>query len=47
LFKGESIDFVRRTLLNGHARLYEVLDRQAVMPLIEQHLRTESKTGGR
>ena len=40
-FKGESIDFVRRTLLNGQARLYEVLDRQTVVSLIEQHLRGE------
>lgn len=40
-FKGESIDFVKRTLLNGHARLYEVLDRQAVTSLIEEHLRGE------
>lgn len=40
-FKGESIDFVRRTLLNGHARLYEVLEREAVAPLIEQHLKGE------
>lgn len=37
-FKGESIDFVRRTLLGGHARIYEVLDRQVVEQLIEQHL---------
>jgi asparagine synthase (glutamine-hydrolysing) len=40
-FKGESIDFVKRTLLNGNARIYDVLDRQAVAPLIEQHLRGE------
>jgi len=40
-FKGESIDFVRRTLFNGQARLYEVLDRQALTPLIEQHLNGE------
>jgi len=40
-FKGESIDFVKRTLLNGNARIYEVLDRQAVAPLVEQHLRGE------
>jgi asparagine synthase (glutamine-hydrolysing) len=37
-FKGESIDFVRHTLLNGHARIYDVLDRRAIVPLIEQHL---------
>jgi len=40
-FKGESIDFVKRTLLNGNARIYDVLDRKAVAPLIEQHLRGE------
>ncbi len=37
-FKGESIDFVKRTLLNGNARIYDVLDRQTVASLIEQHL---------
>lgn len=37
-FKGESIDFVRRALLEGQARIYELLDRQAVRQLIEQHL---------
>jgi asparagine synthase (glutamine-hydrolysing) len=40
-FKGESIEFVRRTLLNGHARIYELLDREAVVALIEQHLKGE------
>jgi asparagine synthase (glutamine-hydrolysing) len=40
-FKGESIEFVRRTLLNDHARIYEVLDSAAVMPLIEEHLNGE------
>jgi asparagine synthase (glutamine-hydrolysing) len=40
-FKGESIEFVKRTLLNGNARIYDVLDRQAVTPLIEQHLNGE------
>lgn len=40
-FKGESIDFVRRTLLDGSARIYEVLDYRAVEPLIEQHLSGE------
>ncbi len=38
-FKGESIDFVKRTLLSGHARIYDVLDYQAVATLIAQHLR--------
>jgi asparagine synthase (glutamine-hydrolysing) len=40
-FKGESIEFVRRTLLNGHARIYEVLDRQPIATLIEQHIKGE------
>ena len=40
-FKGESIDFVKRTLLDSNARIYDVLDRQAVAPLVEQHLRGE------
>jgi asparagine synthase (glutamine-hydrolysing) len=40
-FKGESIDFVKRRLLNGNARIYEVLDRGSVATLIEQHMRGE------
>jgi asparagine synthase (glutamine-hydrolysing) len=40
-FKGESIDFVERTLFNDRARIYEVLDRQAVMMLVNQHLSGE------
>ncbi len=40
-FKGESIDFVKRTLLNGSARIYDILDRQVVFSLVEQHLRGE------
>ncbi len=37
-FKGESIEFVKHTLLNANARIYEVLDRKTVTLLIEQHL---------
>lgn len=37
-FKGDSIDFVRRKLMNGHAKLYDVLDRDAVEPLVDEHL---------
>jgi asparagine synthase (glutamine-hydrolysing) len=37
-FKGESIELVKRTLLKGNARIYEVLDRQAVSHLVQQHL---------
>jgi asparagine synthase (glutamine-hydrolysing) len=40
-FKGESIEFVKRTLLQKNARIYAVLDRNAVVPMIEQHLRGE------
>jgi asparagine synthase (glutamine-hydrolysing) len=37
-FRGESIDYVRATLLNGNARLYEFLDRDAVAALVGEHL---------
>lgn len=37
-FKGESIDFVRRKLLNQNAHLYRLLDRSAVTSLVNQHL---------
>lgn len=37
-FKGESIDFVRRKLFNGNARLYEYLDRPATEALVGEHL---------
>ena len=37
-FKGESIDFVKRTLMNGHARIYDYLDKQAVQGLVGEHL---------
>ena len=37
-FKGESIDFVKRTLLDGNARIFEVMDKHSVVQLIEQHL---------
>lgn len=40
-FKGESIDFVKRDLLNGDAHIYDVLDRQAVIPLVEEHMKGE------
>ena len=40
-FKGESIEFVKRTLIDGSARIYEVLDHKSVMNLIEQHFRGE------
>lgn len=37
-FKGDSIDFVRRKLLNQNAHLYSLLDRSAVTGLVNQHL---------
>jgi len=37
-FKGESIDFVKRILINDDARIYEVLNRNAVVPMVEEHL---------
>ena len=40
-FKGESIDFVNRKLLNGDANIYGVLDKQAVSSLVKQHLQGE------
>jgi asparagine synthase (glutamine-hydrolysing) len=40
-FKGESIGFVRRKLLNDNAEIYQVLDRKAVEPLVMQHLNGE------
>ncbi|QLQ25747.1 MAG: asparagine synthase (glutamine-hydrolyzing) [Dechloromonas sp.] len=40
-FKGDSICFVHRELMEGDPSLYDVLDRSAVAPLIEEHLRGE------
>ena len=37
-FKGESIDYVRRRLLNGNARIYDYLDRTAVTALVNEHI---------
>lgn len=36
-FKGESIDYVRTTLFDGNARIYDYLDRKAVQGLVEEH----------
>ena len=40
-FKGESIEFVKRKLLNGHAKIYNFLDRVELETLIHQHLNGE------
>lgn len=37
-FKGESIDFLRRTVFNDRARMYEFLDRDAIQALVNEHL---------
>ena len=37
-FKGESIDYVRRRLFNGKARIYDFLDRKTVRSLVSDHL---------
>jgi asparagine synthase (glutamine-hydrolysing) len=40
-FKGESIDFVRSTLVEGSPKIYEFMDRTSVLKLVEQHLNGE------
>ena len=37
-FKGESIDYVRRRILNPRARIFDVLDRRAVTDLVNDHI---------
>jgi len=37
-FKGESIDYVRRMLLEGKPRIYEFLDRATAQALVNEHL---------
>ena len=37
-FKGDSIDFVRRILLDEKARIYDILDRKTIESLVEEHL---------
>jgi asparagine synthase (glutamine-hydrolysing) len=37
-FKGESLDYVRRTLLGRDARIYAYMDPAAVRALVEEHL---------
>ena len=36
--KGESIDYVRRRICNGEARVFEYLDRDTVLKLVDEHL---------
>lgn len=37
-FKGDSIEYVRKTLYNGAPKLFGILDRTAVLNLIDDHL---------
>ncbi len=37
-FKGESIDFVKRTLFDSNAPIYNLMDRRIVEDLVNQHL---------
>jgi len=37
-FKGESIDFLRRRLIDGHPKIFDYLDRSSVLALIDDHL---------
>jgi asparagine synthase (glutamine-hydrolysing) len=37
-FKGESIEYVRRTLYEGHPLIYEFMDPKAVKKLVDDHL---------
>lgn len=37
-FRGESINYVRRRLMNRSARIFDFMDRQAVQDLIQSHL---------
>jgi asparagine synthase (glutamine-hydrolysing) len=37
-FKGESINYVRRLLYDGRARIYDILDRGSVQRLVDEHL---------
>ena len=37
-FKGESIEFVRKRLLDDSAPIYAVLDKRAIEPILSQHL---------
>ncbi len=37
-FKGESIDYVKKMLFNNQACIYEYLDRESVLELVNQHL---------
>jgi asparagine synthase (glutamine-hydrolysing) len=37
-FRGESIEYVRRRIMGGHARIFDYLDQQTVQSLLQDHL---------
>lgn len=37
-FRGESIDYVRRTLFKNNAKIYDILDKNVVFELVDDHL---------
>lgn len=37
-FKGDSIEYVRRKLLNGRPRIYDYMDKAAIKELVDDHL---------
>lgn len=37
-FRGESIEFVKRTLIDSNPKIYTILDRNAIAPLLDEHL---------
>ena len=40
-FKGQSIDFVKKSILNKNARIYEFLDQGSIRSMVQQHLNGE------
>ena len=41
-FKGESIEYVRRMLYDSHARIYQYLNKDAVLSLVDEHIEGKS-----
>ena len=37
-FRGESIDYVKRTIYNDRAKIYQFMDKEAVQSLVDEHL---------
>jgi asparagine synthase (glutamine-hydrolysing) len=41
-FKGESVDFVKKKLMNGNASIYQWMDRHTVQKLLNEHISGEN-----